>query len=123
MKITGFRPLIVTAHAAEVIALFEALGFERRHQKNDINGEDITNVTMKNADGFYINITQVDQFPQDMTSVSMNVDNFEEAMKLLGEHGFRNAQGEKITDTGSSVATMLFAPSGFPITVSEHIKK
>ena len=31
MKITSFNPLIVTKDAASTIALFEALGFERRH--------------------------------------------------------------------------------------------
>jgi hypothetical protein len=115
--------MILTSKSEEVAALFEALGFERRHKKKDISDTDVTNIAMKNADGFVVSITQMDQIPQDMTAVSMNVDHFEEAMKLLEAHGFRNVQGEKSTDTGSSVATMLFAPSGFPITVSEHIKK
>ncbi len=33
MKITSFNPMILTKKPEEVIALFEALGFERRHQK------------------------------------------------------------------------------------------
>jgi len=123
MKITGFRPMILTPKAEEVVAVFEALGFERRHQKKDISDTDVTNIAMKNADGFVISITQMDQIPQDMTAVSINVDDFEAAIQLLEAHGFRNVQGEKSTNTGSSVATMLFAPSGFAITVSEHIKK
>ena len=123
MKITGFRPMILTPKAEEVVAVFEALGFERRHQKSDISDTDVTNIAMKNADGFVISITKMDQLPQDLTAVSINVDDFEETIKLLEARGFRNVQGEKSTDTGSSVATMLFAPSGFAITVSEHIKK
>ena len=31
MTITSFNPLIVTQDAEAVIALFEAMGFERRH--------------------------------------------------------------------------------------------
>ena len=31
MKITSFNPLIVTKDAESIIALFEALGFEKRH--------------------------------------------------------------------------------------------
>ena len=31
MKITSFNPLIVTKDVASVSALFEALGFERKH--------------------------------------------------------------------------------------------
>ena len=33
MKITTFNPTILTKKPEEVIALFEALGFERRHHK------------------------------------------------------------------------------------------
>ena len=35
----------------------------------------------------------------------------------------KDAQGEKITHTGSSVATMMVSPSGFAINVGEHIRK
>ena len=45
------------------------------------------------------------------------------AYKLLEEKGFKNAQGGKITDTGSSKATMMVSPSGFAINLSEHIRK
>ena len=44
--------------------------------------------------------------PQDMTAIRMNVRDFDEAKKLLEEKGFKNAQGEKVTDTGSSKATL-----------------
>ena len=33
MKITGFRPLIISAKANDAIELFEVLGFEKRHTK------------------------------------------------------------------------------------------
>ena len=122
MNITGFCPLIITPKAEEVIALFEALGFERRHKKTGINDKDITSVSMKNADGFRVNITQVDQLPRDMMTISMNVDNFEEAYELLSARGFTNAQGGRVTDTGSSKATMMVSPSGYSISISEHIK-
>ena len=56
-KITSFNPLIVTKDAEATIALFEALGFERRHMK-----------------------------------------------------------------TGSSKSTMMVSPSGFSISIAEHIK-
>jgi hypothetical protein len=59
----------------------------------------------------------------DLTSISMNVDNFQEAYDFLLGKGFVNPRGDKVTDTSSSKSTMLFAPSGFPITVSEHLKE
>ena len=115
MKITGFRPLIITSVSEETIELFEALGFERRHKKTGINDDDITAVAM--------NVVQSDNIPQAMTSIAMNVDNFDEAYELLLSKGFKNAQGDRVTDTGSSRATMMVSPSGFTISLSQHIKK
>ncbi len=122
MKITGFRPLIVTKNAAEIIALFEALGFERRHTKTGIN-DDVTAAAMKDENGFRVNVAQSGQIPQDLTAIAMNVDNFEEAYEFLTARGFKNAQGGKVTETGSSKATLMISPSGFGISLSEHIKK
>lgn len=121
MKITGFRPLITSPKAGEVIALFEALGFERRHTKTGII-EDITSVAMKDENGFSVNVAQVDQLPQDMTVIAMNVDDFDEAYALLTAHGFKNAQGDKVTDTGSSRVTLMVSPTGFAISLAQHIK-
>ena len=42
---------------------------------------------------------------------------------MLEEKGFKNAQGDRITDTGSSKSTMMVSPSGFSISVIEHIRK
>ena len=36
MKITAFNPQIVTKDPEVLIALFEELGFERRHKKEEI---------------------------------------------------------------------------------------
>lgn len=123
MQITSFNPLIITKNAAETIKLFEELGFEVRHTKTGINDEDITTVTMKNADGFHVSVTQVDSIPQDICSIRMNVRDFDEAFEFLKARGFKNAQGDRITDTGSSKTTMMVSPSGFTISIIEHIRK
>ena len=126
MKITSFNPCIITSDAQSVIALFEALGFERRHEKTGINDEDISSVRMRytGEDGkvFHVDVTQA-PVPQDITAIRMNVRDFDEAYKLLEEKGFKNAQGEKVTHTGSSIATMMVSPSGFAINVGEHIRE
>ena len=126
MKITTFNPCIITKDAESVIALFEALGFERRHTKTGINDADITSVRMRyeNEDGkvFHVDVTQA-PVPRDITSIRMNVRDFDEAYKLLEEKGFKNAQGQKVTHTGSSIATMMVSPSGFAINVGEHIRE
>ena len=126
MKITSFNPIIITKDAEPIIALFEALGFERRHKKTGINDEDISTVRMRytGEDGktFQVDVSQA-PVPQDMASITMNVRDFDEAYKILEERGFKNTQGDKITDTGSSKTTMMVSPSGFTITVAEHIRK
>ena len=122
MKITTFNPQIVTKDAESIIKVFESLGFERRHKKEGIN-EDVTSVTMKNADGFSVIVVQADRLPQDMTTIQMNVRDFDEAYALLESKGFKNSQGDKITETDSSKSTMMISPSGFTITITEHIRK
>lgn len=126
MKITSFNPLIITKDAESVIALFEALGFERRHKKTGINGKDITSVRMRyeGEDGkvFHVDVTQAD-VEKDITTIRMNVSDFDEAYEMLKARGFINTQGDRITDTGSSRSTMMVSPTGFTISITQHIRK
>ena len=122
MKITSFQPTIVSPNADALIELFEALGFEKRHTKTDIEGGQNVNVTMKNADGFGIDIASTVNLPRDLTSIRMNVDDFDEAYELLLSKGFFNTRGDKITETSSSKDTFMMSPSGFGITLCQHIK-
>ena len=122
MKITGFCPLIVTRDAEAAIKVFEDLGFERRHTKKDIEDGNNTAFAMKDANGNRINIASSETIPQDLTAVNINVDNFQEAYDFLIAHGFVNPRGDKVTDTSSSRATLLFAPSGFAVNIAEHLK-
>lgn len=125
MKITAFNPLILTKDAEATIAVYEALGFERRHTKSGIEGN-VTSVTMRytGEDGkvFNVDVTEA-PVPQDITTIRMSVRDFDEAYKLLEERGFRNTQGDKITETGTSKATMMVSPSGVPISLTQHIRK
>ena len=123
MKITGFSPLIVTKDAANVIRVFEELGFRKNHTKTGIENGQNVNVQLKDADGNRVNVASSEHIPQDLTGITINVDNFREAYDFLLARGFVNPRGDKVTDTESSKATMLFAPSGFAVTISEHIKK
>lgn len=126
MKITSFNPLIVTKDSEAVIRLFEDLGFERRHTKTGINGENISDVRMRyeNEDGkvFHVDVTQA-PVEKDITTIRVNIDDFDEAYNMLEGKGFKNAQGDKITETGSSRSTMMVSPSGYSLSISKHIKK
>lgn len=122
MNITTFNPLIVTKDAASAVALFEALGFERRHSKEGIGINNVTDVRMKDANGFHVDVAQGNG---EWTMIRMNVDNLEEATELLKAHGFRMARHEaakETIDTGSSKFNIMVSPSGFIIEVSQHIK-
>ena len=122
MKITGFCPLIVTKDQESVVKVFEELGFERRHRKTDIEGGANIAVVMKDANGNRVSVASSETIPQDLTGITINVDNFQEAYDFFIGKGFINPRGDKVTDTSSSRATMLFAPSGFAVTISEHLK-
>ncbi len=123
MKITCFNPLIITPNAADAIEVFEALGFEKKHTKTGINDKNIDSVDLKSPDGYRVNIANVETMPRDMVAIRMNVDNFDEAYDMLISMGFINTQGDKVTDTGSSRATLMMSPSGFAISLCQHIKE
>lgn len=123
MKITAFNPMIITANADDLIKTFEALGFERRHEKTEIDDRTGSSVRMKDANGFHVDIAQVDVMPQDMTAIRMNVRDFDKAYELLTAHGFTIVPGGKITDTGSSKSVMMVSPSGLAIDLDYHYRE
>ena len=122
MKITSFNPLISTKDAASAIQLFETLGFERRHTKEGIGKNGVTDVRMKDANGFHVDVTQGDG---EWTMIRMNVDNLDEAIAFLEARGFhkaRHAAAHDTIDTGSSRINIMVSASGFILAVSQHIK-
>ena len=122
MKITSFNPLIVTKDAESAIALFEELGFERRHTKEGISINNVTDVRMKDANGFHVDVTQGNG---EWTMIRMNVDDLEEAIAFLEARGFHKARHEAAkdtVDTGSSRFNIMVSASGFILAVSQHIK-
>ena len=124
MKITTLNPQIITKDAEPIVRLFEELGFEKRHNPNGIGELKVEGIRMKDANGFYLDISVPDtQLPQDVTVIRMNVDDFDEGYKLLTEHGFKNFYGEKTVSTDSSKSAIMLSPSGFAINLIQHIKK
>ena len=123
MKITTFNPQIITTDAAPVAELFEALGFERRHTKEGIGELGVTGIRRRDANGFYVDISQTSALPQQaMAAIRMNVDDFDAASRLLLSHGFKNYYGDHTADTSSSRSAIMISPSGFAINLIQHIK-
>ena len=121
MKITN--PLIVSKHADDIVALFEELGFEKRHapKMNDETAAD-QDFRLKDANGFYVDVAQHPGVPQDVSMIRMNVRDFDEAYEILTKHGFKNTRGDDTLDTASSKAATMVAPSGLTIALVEHLK-
>ena len=118
MKITTFNPLILSQDADNIVALFEELDFEKRHNKV---GEDFLSNRMKDANGFHVDVVKA-LVPQDMTSIRLNVDNFDEVYELLTAKGFKSTEAEA-RNTGTSKSMMMISPSGFSIQLTQHIRK
>ena len=121
MKVTSVAPIIVSQDAEGLIKLFEAMGFEMLHTKEGIEDGNNTNFQLINEGGFRVNIASSKHVPQDITAVNINVDDFDEAYDLFIANGFVNPRGDKVTDTGSSMATMLFGPNGAAVNLVKHI--
>ena len=128
MKITAFNPVILTKKSEETIALFEALGFEKRHHKsgeteNDTKDLAFATVRMKDANGFHVDICTADseRIERDLTIIRMNVDDFDEAAELLKKNGFRESKIVPANYTASSRYAFFVSPSGFIIDLIKHI--
>ena len=122
MKITSFNPLIVTKDAASAVALFEALGFEKRHTKEGISENNVTDIRMKDANGFHVDVSEG---TGEWTMIRINVDNLEEAIAFFEARGFHKARHEtanKTIDTGTSRFNIMVSPTGTIFAVSQHIK-
>jgi hypothetical protein len=123
MKITTFNPQIITKNAEPLVKLFEELGFEKKHNKEDIGEMNVRGIQMEDANGFKLDISEFNSpAPQDLVSIRINVDDFDEAYQMLIAKGFKNFYGDKQALTPTSKSAVLFSPSGFSINLVQHIK-
>ena len=123
MKITTFDPIIVTKQFDEVVGLFEALGFEKKHAPvTDTGKRNVRSFRMKHPEGYHVDVADSPDAERDITYIRMNVDNFDEAYDIFMAHGFTNPRGDGTIDSKSSKAATLIAPSGFRMALVQHIK-
>ena len=125
MKITGFNPIIASSKAEEIVKVFEELGFEKRHSPVLTSATGTAAVTrMKHENGYHVDVLALDRdIPRDMTGIRINVDDFDEAYELFTSRGFAIAPGDSIVDLGFAKTVIMVAPSGFMISLMQHIKK
>ncbi len=124
MTITTFNPMILSKDADTIIKLFEEMGFEKKHQVDNVDGLDISSVRLTDANGFHVDVARVESMTQDMTTMRMNVRDFDEAYEFLKAHGFRNARSDDHTvESKSARSCLMLSPSGFSIQLTQHIRK
>lgn len=123
MQITTFNPMILSKNADEIIKLFEELGFERKHKVDNIDDKDISSVRMTNSSGFHVDIARVESMERDMTTMRMNVRDYDEAYEFLKAHGFKNVRDDEHTvESKSARSCLMISPSGFSIQLTQHIR-
>lgn len=131
MKITSFNPQVITKDPEATIALFEALGFVRTHNKTEANDISFSSIRMKrmkdgsDTESFHVDIVSspaTDKLPQDLTIIKINVDDFDAACDLLKSKGFTERPGFGTQGTASSKYMYMRSPSGMFIDVVQHIK-
>ncbi len=124
MKITTFNPQIITKNAESVIAFFEALGFERTHNKTGSEDLVFSAVRMKDANGYHVDVISAETAPieKDLTLIRINVDDFDEGKELLLSKGFRESKAFGTSYTPSSKYAYFISPSGFIIGLCQHLK-
>ena len=108
MRITTFNPQIITKDAEPIVKLFEELGFEKRHNPDGIGDLNVEGIRMKDANGFYLDISMPE---------------VDEAYKMLTERGFKNFYGDKTVEMESSKSALMISPSGFAFNLVQHIKE
>ena len=131
MKITGFNPAVITKDPEAVIAVFEALGFERTHNKAETTDVEFSCIRMKrikdgsDAEAFRLDIVSspsTSRLERDIVTIRINVDDFDEACALLKGRGFRELPGFGTQGTKSSKYAYFASPSGAIIDICQHIK-
>ena len=131
MKITGFNTQIITKDPEAVIALFEALGFERNHNKKGDDEFSFSSVNMKrmkdgsDTEAFRVDIISAPSNPldRDLTCIRINVDDFEAGCELMKSMGARTSNAFGTNSTPSSKYQYFVMPSGMIVDICHHIKK
>ncbi|MCR5342239.1 MAG: hypothetical protein K6E70_02600 [Butyrivibrio sp.] len=127
MKITAFNPVITTNRPEAVLGVFEKFGFTKKHSPTFTgpDGYDVTDYVMETDTGFKMDVHAVDApIEEEILLIRMNVDDFEEAYKMLTDLGFKPAHSSgKVTETDYAKGVAMVSPIGFNVYLIQHKKK
>ena len=130
MKITGFCTTVITKDPEKAVKTFEALGFERRHNKMGDEDFEFSLISMKRASdsakggSFYVDVVSApsNTLDRDLTCIRINVDDFEAACKVFESKGWKESDKFGKNETPSSKYKFFISPSGTVVDVCYHIK-
>ena len=112
--------MILSGYPEKIIERFKEIGFEC---PDSIDDRDITNVRMKDANGFCLDVARVESMARDVTTIRMNVSDFDEAYEILKAHGFIKVRDiYQPIESESTRSCLMSIPSGVSIHLTRHIK-
>ena len=112
MKITSFNPSIITKDLESVVSVFEALGFERKHNPTGTSalGNEYVSYRMTDANGFHVDVSRSSApRERDLTTIRMNVDDFDEAYELAKQEARKRRMD--VRPSCETVHYFLFLPT------------
>ena len=121
MKITAFYPAIITKNASAVIECTEKLGFRVIHKRNNIIDDGSVEYVLENEDGNRFDVVHKPEISEDLYVTRVNVDDFDEALKMYAEDGFTVLKGPQILPDSKNA--LLASPGKLQVMLMQHIKK
>lgn len=125
MKITSFNPMIITNRAEEVLKAFEQWGFNKKHAPTltMASGTEFTDYRLQSEEGFYMDVAAIDMpLPMEVPAIRINVDDFDEAYRMLTEVGYKPTHEGAFMENEHSKSVALVGPIGFTIYLVQHKK-
>ena len=121
MKITAFYPAVITNNAEAVIASMEKFGFRVIHKRKRIIDDCKIECVLENENGGRMDVVCDPEVAADYYVTRVNVDDFDEAMKMYAEDGFTVLKGPHILPDSKNA--VLVSPGNLQIMLMQHIKE
>lgn len=123
MKVTGMFPSIVCKNSEDLIKFAsEKFGFKVAHTNQAIISENQSDYVyiMKNENDVRFDIIQLD-IETPICAMCINVDNFDEALSVFKEDGYRQI-GEPVC-LNNAKKVLIKKSENIPLLLIQHIKK
>lgn len=117
--------MIITNRAEEVLKVFEQWGFYKKHAPTltMASGTEFTDYRLQSEEGFYMDVAAIDMpLPMEVPAIRINVDDFDEAYRMLTEVGYKPTHEGAFMENEHSKSVALVGPIGFTIYLVQHKK-